>query len=50
MIYDDLLDSDDYLTDAERAEQEFYAQIEGYCDYCETEGHTFRTCHRRDDT
>lgn len=20
-----------------------------YCDYCETEGHTFRSCPRRDD-
>jgi len=23
--------------------------IEGYCDYCEREGHTFRSCPRRDD-
>ena len=22
---------------------------EGYCDYCEREGHTFSTCPKRDD-
>lgn len=27
----------------------FYRTVEGYCDYCEVEGHTFRTCPARDD-
>lgn len=40
---------DDYLTDRERAEQDRYDAIMGYCDWCEMEGHTFRTCGRRDD-
>lgn len=28
---------------------QFIDNIIGYCDYCEVEGHTFRTCPRRDD-
>lgn len=27
----------------------FLEAIEGYCDYCEKTGHTFRSCPRRDD-
>jgi hypothetical protein len=27
----------------------FLLDSEGYCDLCEVEGHTFRTCPRRDD-
>ena len=28
---------------------QFIETLEGYCDYCEVAGHTFRTCPRRDD-
>jgi hypothetical protein len=28
---------------------QFMAAMEGYCDLCEVEGHTFRTCPARDD-
>lgn len=24
-------------------------RVEAYCDFCESEGHTFRSCPRRDD-
>lgn len=39
--YDDIFDgwSSDYTPEI----------AEDYCDYCEREGHTFRTCPRRDD-
>lgn len=26
-----------------------YDLIEDYCDYCEREGHTYRSCPKRDD-
>lgn len=45
MTYDD----DDYMSDADRAYEEAMNAIIGYCDLCEVEGHTFRTCPARDD-
>lgn len=39
----------DDMNDRERAEQAFMESMEGYCDYCENTGHTFRTCAARDD-
>lgn len=50
---------DVYMTDEELEEQEAHEDQdrraeqgeydEDYCDYCEREGHTFRTCPARDD-
>jgi hypothetical protein len=45
-IYDDPME---YLDDRENAYDAWMQLMEGYCDYCEEEGHTFRTCPRRDD-
>lgn len=41
--------SEEQMNDRERAEQERMELIEGYCDYCEETGHTFRSCPARDD-
>jgi hypothetical protein len=40
--YDDADWRDDYTDDD-------HERVEDYCDYCEREGHTYRSCPRRDD-
>jgi hypothetical protein len=54
-IYESRVRSCEARTDERRRLEQFfadeeYARRDGYCDYCEQTGHTFRTCAERDDS
>lgn len=45
-MLDDLIE---IMDDRENAYDQWMQSVMGYCDWCEEEGHTFRSCPRRDD-